>query len=451
MIASAVALGYPSPVIVNWESERDLEQESNARSHLSKITGVLDFLKWATSDNDTGTSKLGEEDLVLMLDAYDVWLQLPPDVLLRRYFAANNEATRLLAKKHGNLANTGSPRQTILASSQKRCYAPKSTMTNLHCADLPESTLSDDAFGFLTDSTFFNYQYSRPRFLNSGSFMGPAGDMLKYFQRVSDKMDSYLAQSPRLQQLSGDQGVFAEVFGEQERWRKELSADRSNESARAQQEATSELEYHVGLDYSQELFYPTCYSEKSGSFVRLQDSEAVRKESKLAGIAPPRVHKLPDDIVSASHPLAAVVGSSTQQKTWDSVSLYVDYWTTSVPVAVHHNAWRDGMKERQQTWWDRTWYFPYLRELLDLRMASNASHPEPAARIVASGADHTLTVWPYPAKGKPAAALLFKRNGTHSQSLDWAGWDAVCKTKDVTEVERNWHDEVFRDGKGRLI
>lgn len=449
VVASAVALGYPAPVIVNWQSEQDTELERDARSHLSKITGVLEFLEWATRNTTTGSSRLEEGDLVLMLDAYDVWLQLPPDVLLRRYFAANHKANELLARKQSSLARIGLSRQTILASSQKRCYAPKSTMTDLHCKDLPEGTMPDDVFGFFTDSKFFNHQYSRPRFLNSGSFMGPAGDMRKYFQRVSDKMDVYLAQSPTLKQLSGDQGMFAEVFGEQEQWRNTLSVNDPDESARVQHSAR-DFEYHVGLDYSQELFYPTCYSEKSGSFVRLQDSEAVRRESKQAGVTDPRIHKLPSDISSSPVPLAALAGSSIQQQTWMSVSLYVDYWTASIPVAVHHNAWRNGMKGRLQTWWDRTWYFPYLRELLDLRMASNSTNVEPIARISASVANHTLTAWPYHGEGESSAALLFEKDEYGNRSLKRADWDTICQSRDITEAEHRWHDEVFRDGKGGL-
>lgn len=453
VVASAVALGYPAPVIVNWVPKQKTDTiDEPSRSHLTKISGVLDFLEWATSDDAYGTtSRLEEDDLVLMLDAYDVWLQLPPEVLVRRYFAANQRADGALVEKHAHLAGVGLPRQTIIASAQKRCYAPQSKMTDLHCSELPESTLPANIFGFWTDSTFFNHQYARPSSLNSGSFMGPAGDLRRYFQRVNDRMEEYLAQSPSSEQLSGDQGTFAEIFGEQEVWRNSLHTQGAAQRTQREQPTTNELEYHVGLDYLQELFYPTCYSEHAGSFVRLQDSKSVRRKSKEAGVSPPRVQKLPVDIASATGPLASLKDDSAQPQTWDSVPLYTDLWTASIPVAVHHNAWRNGLKGRLETWWDRTWYFPYLRELLDRRMALNGTSTGPITKVRASGVNQTLTLWPYRAEVEPYAALLFGKNETGVQRLEPADWDAVRESRDaVVESERHWYDEVFRDGKGGL-
>lgn len=453
VIASAVALGYPAPVIVNWASwkETDATDESS-RSHLTKISGVLDYLEWATSVDAHGRSKLDEDDLVLMLDAYDVWLQLPPEVLVRRYFAANQRADDALAVNHAHLADVDLPRQTIIASAQKRCYAPQSKMTHLHCGELPQSTLPANVFGFWTDSTFFNYQYARPRYLNSGSFMGPAGDLRRYFQRVNDRMEEYLAQSPTSEQLSGDQGTFAEIFGEQEVWRNGLDAKGAAERTQKRTSSANELEYHVGLDHLQELFYPTCYSEHGGSFLRLQDSESVRHESKEAGISPPRIQELPVDIASATGPLTSLRGGSAQSQTWDSVPLYADLWTSSIPVAVHHNAWRNGLKTRLETWWDRTWYFPYLRELLNRHMTLNGTSTGSIAKVRASGVNQTLTLWPYRAEAEPCAALLFAKNETGTQRLEPAGWDTVCESRNAfVESGRHWYDEVFRDGKGDLI
>ena len=142
---------------------------------------------------------MDEDDLVLMLNAHDVWLQLPPEVLVRRYFAANQRKNDALALTHAHLCGVDLPRQTIIAFAQKRCYAPQSTMTNLHCGELPESTLPADVFGLWTYSTFFDYHHARPQYLNSGSFMGSAGDLRKYFRRVKDRMEEYLAQSPTIE------------------------------------------------------------------------------------------------------------------------------------------------------------------------------------------------------------------------------------------------------------
>jgi hypothetical protein len=452
VVASAVALDYPAPVKVNWVPKQDADADSGPRSHLTKISGVLDFLEWATSDGAPRTSNLQEDDLVLMLDTYDVWLQLPPDVLLRRYFAANQRADDALSTRYGRLEDVDVPRQTIITSAQKRCYAPANKKSDLLCGELPKSTLPANVFGFLTDSTLFNHQYARPRYSNSGSSMGPAGDLRKYFQRVNDRMEHYLARSRTREQLSGDQGIFAEIFGEQEVWRNGLDAQSGVERTLRQQVTTSEMEYHVGLDYVQELFYQTCYSEHSGSFLRLQDSDSNRRESERAGVSSPGIEDLPSDIASSPSPLTALERSSIQPRTWASVPLYVNLWTTPIPVAVHHNAWRNGLKSRLETWRDRTWYFPYLRELLDRRMAANGTSTRPIAEIGASGVNQTLSLWPYRTEAEAYAALLFGNNETGVQRLESADWEMVCGSRNaVVEEDHHWYDEVFRDGLGCLL
>lgn len=294
------------------------------------------------------------------------------------------------------------------------------------------------------------YQYARPAYLNSGSFMGPAGDMRRYFQRVSDRMNEHLAKNPSPDEFSGDQGIFAEVFGEQEVARREALINRSTDVLNPRQDAV-DYEFHIGLDYTQELFYATCYSEHSGSFVQMSNSESTIRDSAQAGVAPPRLLSLPGDIALAPSPFAMLKNNPAQHQDWASVPLYADFWTTSIPVGIHHNAWRDGLKDRQQTWWDRTWYFPFLREMLDLRMSvNNASSIEPVARIGAVETNHTLTVWPYQTVDNvPRAALLFGASEDSSFTLKSAEWTSICQSRETTDVEQQpWYEEVFRDGKG---
>jgi hypothetical protein len=453
VIASAVALGYPAPIIVNWKDETVVQAGDGTRSHLTKITGVLEYLRWATNGNTSKEAKLKEDDLVLMLDAHDVWMQLPPNVLIKRYFAANAQADHRLAMESGSAFDTSFPRQTILASSQKRCYAPRNSLSDLHCRELPKSPFPDNIFGFFTDSILTKYEYARPRYLNSGSFMGPAGDMRRYFQRVSERMNEHLAKNPSPDELSGDQGIFAEIFGEQEVARHKRMANRPVDTLRPRQDADdSESEFHLGLDYTQELFYPTCYSENSGSFVQLSNPESIVRDSAQAGVVTPRIQSLPGDIALAPSPFTMLENSSAQHRNWAFVPLFADFWTTSIPVAIHHNAWRDGLKHRQQTWWDRTWYFPFLREMLDLRMSANSSSSvEPIARIGAFEDNHTLTVWPYQTEDVPRAALLFGPGEDGGLRLKSADWGSVCQSRESEDEEQQqqpWYDEVFRDGKG---
>lgn len=78
VISSIIALGYPAPVIVNWNATPTVEDGNIGASQLQKITSTLNFLDWATGGRASSEFALDDGDLVMMLDAYDVWMQLPP-------------------------------------------------------------------------------------------------------------------------------------------------------------------------------------------------------------------------------------------------------------------------------------------------------------------------------------------------------------------------------------
>ncbi|KAF7560264.1 hypothetical protein G7046_g3892 [Stylonectria norvegica] len=441
VISSAVALGYPAPVIVNWKKDFHTDKEGVGASQLAKITGTLNFLKWATSTSATEVDKLDEDDLILMLDAFDVWLQLPPSVLLQRYFKANERANNRVRREHGTISND-SVQQTIIVSAQKRCYSPRDSISNYHCNAVPESALPRDVYGFLTDLLPKQWAYKRPRYLNSGSFMGPVGDMRRYFERVKERMDYDLLHLGPDKELGGDQGVFAEIFGEQEMWRKSMHESYLLKRKQGRLPMSDEFEYHIGLDYTQELFYPTCYSENDGYFVSLDNDEAVMQESKRLGLWFQRTRGVPTDIEAAESPLGKITDKNV---TWGEVPLYTDLWTTSIPVALHHNAWKDGLKSRRVTWWNKTWYFPYLRRLLQENL--QPSETTPLATLKAR--NDSLQIWPYDARRTRRAPLLFGKN---TESKDWmlreTEWAAVCSNDETAEAEGHWYNEVFRDGLG---
>lgn len=79
-------------------------------SHLGKITETLKYLSTFNSSNDA--------DLVMLLDAYDIWLQLPPAVLLSRYARLNRAVDELRAQQMGPAGNNHV--QTIIFGAGKR-------------------------------------------------------------------------------------------------------------------------------------------------------------------------------------------------------------------------------------------------------------------------------------------------------------------------------------------
>ncbi|RSL43087.1 hypothetical protein CEP54_015226 [Fusarium duplospermum] len=360
---SAISLGYPAPVIVNWG--KDYQGKGwHGGSHLDKIIGTLDFLNWASS-SDAGDHKLGDNDLVIVLDSYDTWFQLPPSVLLQRYHEANRLAGQRLEEQWPGQGNI-SVQQSIIVSAQKKCFPPPDSGSILHCDALPESPARADLYGPETDKDPNLYHNVRPRYLNSGSMIGPVEDMRRYFDRVKHRMRQRQAEGVH---LYSDQGIFAEVFGEQEIMRQRLRDGHVQDQA----SEIETFEYHVGLDYTQQLFIATVFEEEDGDIITLGNETEIARRSKALQISPVRLKGVPNDLANTQNPLQSM--GAGDYSWWDEMPLYADFFSTAIPVVLHHNAHKDGLKSRRVEWWDRTWYFPYLRELLAAQLSPGEREP----------------------------------------------------------------------------
>ncbi|KAJ4251852.1 hypothetical protein NW762_011149 [Fusarium torreyae] len=441
VITSAVALGYPCPVIVNWGKTYDKSKGWKGGSHLAKITGTLEYLDQVSRSDTSDEERLEENDIVVLTDSYDVWFQLPPDVLLNRYHEANRQANQRLAtqwKGSGKIPM----QQTIIVSAQKKCFPPPSSGSVLHCDKLPESPTRKDLYGPGTDKDPENYHDVRPKYLNSGSMMGPLGDMRRYFRRVQERMQRGLADGKN---LYSDQGIFGEVFAEQEIWRRwrrtQLFAESESSSM-----VNSQFEYHVGLDYTQNLFIPTVFEEQDGEIVTLNNETAILEKSQSLEITP-RLTGVPEDLQNAKNPLGqdAFMNKGISAD-WGEMPLYADFFSTAIPVVIHHNAHKDGAKKRRYLWWDQIWYFPHLRELIETQL--KVAKPEPLVEIVRNG--EKLVYWESRSSKPQKKPKTFVVKGSDTE-LVVNEFTAVCRAKtEEAEAKAPWYDEVFRDGKGAL-
>src|SRR4051794_38061721 len=74
-VFSAAALDYPTPRLINWKMHYSSGDRFGGL-HIAKITGTLDYLNSLGPESD--------QELVLMVDGFDMWFQLPPSVLIDR-------------------------------------------------------------------------------------------------------------------------------------------------------------------------------------------------------------------------------------------------------------------------------------------------------------------------------------------------------------------------------
>lgn len=446
VLLSASILGYPSPVIINWNQEFNDPGLVEGGSHLAKITGTYDYLLSLDETHD--------EDIVLMVDGYDIWLQLRPQTLLDRYFAINRKADQRIREELGDVAIKEGIRQEIIFGCQKRCWPWE--LTDPPCYAVPNSTLPKDIYGPDTDTDAFRetsvenpYVNYRQRFLNSGVGIGTVRAMRKLFGQAKELA---LVEA----NIGSDQFIFSHIFGDQSVWREALRRDADGAvegntagwpqehfkevRKKASDREDKNFEFGIGVDYGSEIGLNTVFAEDDTAWVHFNDPSELRQvqiDRNIHG-SQQRLRNISTDISNTLPPFWTFTSEEGIHRwtTWDSLPLLTDVYTGITPAVIHHNAHRNGLKSRRESWWENIWFLPHARKLLDAYIYA------PIVPVAVSGYDERSAkeFWPYEIwKGgaRNGAAPLGSWEGD-----DWIRFDDVCH--DV-------HGEVFRDGGGPWV
>lgn len=120
----------------------------------------------------------------------DIWMQLPKETLINRYYDVNAAANHRLSERLGRAFEAEGIRQRIIFGAGKRC-APNQVHT-VACYPMPESPLPEDVYGDNTDTIMGVNKYTslRQRWLNSGYIIGPVADMRELFRRAWAKVQA---------------------------------------------------------------------------------------------------------------------------------------------------------------------------------------------------------------------------------------------------------------------
>lgn len=461
---SAVALGYPLPTLLNWGGEFDRPEWHFAGSHIAKLESLSAVIE-ELLENDADAH---EDDIALMIDAYDLWFQLPPSVLIQRFNQLNAEADERNRKLWDEASASGSgnfpimsPRQEIIVTSAKDCSPGPDSGSDPHYDLWPESPMRRDLYGEGTDELTppvgdgaRKYRKIRPRCVNSGVIMGTMGALRRALRRCREKVDMTARQG---RQLWSDQALFGEVIGDQEAWRywvKDLAQTWDGRDARHLPSLRDgfvddisnaamdgvHFEFGIGLDYSFSTIPPTCSAEEDGYFVQLSDTNALRLLSEQAGVpGAVRVKGIPPEVHSSG--LAADPFSGID---WSHEQLYTDFYFGTTPVGIHHNAWIEGLKpSRLKSWWSRMWFYPRLREFVGKSLQSAAGTARELYRVLPETTGGQEVVYK---ASKGAEVTVFKPAGDESLA-EFApiSWDGVCQSGPSP-----WHEKLFGDDKGPL-
>ena len=449
-ILSAFILNYPAPTLVNY-GKNFTGDSWDKGAHTGKIRGIYDFL-W-------NAKHVADRDLVLIVDGYDVWFQLPPEVLIKRYNSITRRANERLRKQYGlsthNPMEDGKTGQISMYSQRVTYAADKLCWPNAAedpaCTAIPLSTLPKSTYGTNTDKDPHGFR-NRPRYLNSGTVIGPASDLRAILERGTNKVE----QDGRGD--LGDQFIFSEIFGEQEYVREAIRHARQSTGGRWLSWLSNTLglfegsrnlavnnmtfvpgqryEFGLGLDYESQLFQTMTHSHGDIDFLQYNDSETLAHVQKQHHIPSPHPLFLPLDIQRSKLLVPTKPPAQTEGMSGDSKAYYLDHistnisWSTiplatnphvpSVPAILHFN----GDKSYLSSWWTKMWYQPDSRALLRTYMQSTRGPF--AAHAAAVGADRSWNT-----RGG--------KGGVWTDTAQWLDWSEICK---------GYEEEVFGDGKG---
>lgn len=400
-------LDYPSPMIVAWGAQDHADGLLGGGSHFAKITSTLDYINDPVRRNQTGF----DNELILMLDAYDIWFQLPLDILLSRYKTILKEESARVAHRMGRAFHNEGIRPQVVFGAGKRC-APN-LLNSVSCYPVPESPLPEDLFGGNTDTLLGTSPWSsfRTRYLNSGYIMGPVGEVRRILERAVKKLEECQnRKGASFDDGTGasdfcyhgsDQSIFVEMFGEQEYYREIMRRhyrtgidamldkivpgragskppptdvqnapilDRLDPAFPHQQYNKTHLpdkpfEFGIALDYWSLLGHQTSNAVTDARYIHhdLPLQPQIGKQKVFDCTPRADLLTLPKDL-PPGQTLPWLAGF--QPNRWETIPLYKDICTGTIPVMIHHNSVEKWHRERH---WDKTWWHGRSRMLLEER------------------------------------------------------------------------------------
>ncbi|KAH6897403.1 hypothetical protein B0T10DRAFT_476763 [Thelonectria olida] len=441
LVFSAMANGYPNPILINWGGEGDRLYGGYDKSHIAKIVGSVEYMDEMMRDTAHPDDRIRDDDLVMIVDGLDLWWQLPPEVLIKRYHDINRKANERLAKQWG-MPGRMPMEQTIVSAAQKRCWPAAGRGINMHCESLPESPERKDLYGPLTDTKEGGPRKQRSYTINGGTHIGPARDLRRFLRAAADRVSRIASHHP---EVNTDQGPVGEVFGEQEivrTWLREQPnrGEKSYFENPAMKIMLENFEYFFGLDYGQQIAIATNFKEDDGALIKLNDRPSLDHMAAQREINPVRLTGVPADLLDVQTPLRKYLPDQ-ETGDWGNLTLYADFYAEAVPVIVHYNGDSPEYKMRRITWWDSTWYFPYLRKLVNKYLERPVELPILGEYVFG---EHKVQYQALPSeliKRKPRRWV--KEMAT--VGLPVLEFEDICKDK---ADQPKWYDEIFRDGLG---
>ncbi|KAM0593763.1 hypothetical protein ACHAP6_001092 [Verticillium nonalfalfae] len=373
-IISALVNRYPIPTLIGYKGENEFD----AVDHLAKVRVINRFLKTLPAEDD---------DLVIIVDSFDVLAQLPVEVTLERYFAMSARSEQQLADQRGitvdELHDLGI-RQSILYGTGKICF--DANPNEPLCPFVPGSNSARQKFGVMTGG-FSDPRYRDSRYLNSGTIMAPVGDLRKFMHAVQELVEADDVIVPLNVTSNGrfrhhmDQWFTATLYVRQE-YHRALDMNDGNypgnltgvsDLPKPRESANDTTEYHIFVDFDSSFTQTQCHNELEIHQLTYSNHDltsSVAKDFMNEGKAfKPHAIQMPASIYQAFgrvwDKLSHVPNITLVQppRVWiQSLGLATNVASESIHAFYHNTCSKTKFLETYKTFW----FFPLVVPLLEL-------------------------------------------------------------------------------------
>jgi hypothetical protein len=341
------------------------------KTHLAKLRAIQHYLRKLEDHED--------DDLVAIVDGYDVIMQLPPQVMVERYFQLANNADARLAKHFGlsvKDARARGLRQTIFWGPDKICWPID--YNEARCWAVPSSSFPDKAFG--PKSGNGEMFYSDPRWLNSGTLIGPIADVRTLVDGTMEEIE--LTYDADNKYSESDQFYLANVWGRQEYYRArdfgkeaELKGDNNDRRVPRLRQDDQQTEFHISIDYESALFQTKAGYEPFFGYMQFNGANHTASQSRdmfeQGDDFEPYDIQMPPTVVSSMSRLYDDISDAhpgSDSSSWiKSVKLGTNFVSQNIYALWHCT----GPKDPIDPEYTKLWFYPWVRPLIKAAIKSS--------------------------------------------------------------------------------
>ncbi|POR32251.1 Uncharacterized protein TPAR_07551 [Tolypocladium paradoxum] len=435
LVSSAVNR-YPVPTLLGWNGTGEFDA---ALTHLAKLRAMKRYFHSLRPHED--------DDLVLIVDGYDIMQQLPPDVIIERYFDIASKADAHLAERFGitvDEARARNLRQTIFWGPDKICFPMDFRASR--CWAVPPSTLGPQAFG--PNSWNGEMLFADPRWLNSGTVIGPINDMRRLIDATMDEIAA--THDAEYEFRESDQYYIANVWGRQEYWRSKQAADDGGDVQGGPRNRTNperppsgeDTELHIAIEYESALFQTKAGYEPFIGYLQFNESGLTANMSVdmfgLGAAFEPYPVVMPENVRAALTKLYDAIPEAhpgSVATDWiRTVGLGVNYITKHI-----YGLWHcTGRKEWIHLEYPTLWWYPFVKSLLRAAVKASQAGELISARPIDGRRWASKTFYP------DARTLRSEYGGAWSDEVEWGmfvPWRELCEP----------HEEILFRGEQGIV